>query len=79
MPDQPNLVAGNTVTKGATVRVILSKGPAPRLPDVTGMTIDQATAALQAQQLAIAQGPPAFDETVPPGIVVSWSVPGRPT
>ena len=42
------------------------------------MTIDQATAALQAQQLAIAQGPPAFDETVPPGIVVSWSVPGRP-
>ncbi len=69
VPDQPNLVAGNTVTKGVTVRVVLSKGPAPRLPDVTGMTLDQATATLQAQQLQISQGPPAFDETVPQGVV----------
>jgi eukaryotic-like serine/threonine-protein kinase len=78
VPDQPTLVAGNTVPKGTTVRIVASKGPAPRLPQVTGMTLDQATAALAAQQLAISQGPPAFDETVPAGIVVSWSVPGRP-
>lgn len=78
VPDQPNLVAGNTVTKGATVRVIVSKGPAPKLPDVTGKTLDEATALLAAQQLAISQGPPAFDENVPQGVVVSWSVPGRP-
>ena len=78
VPDQPTLVAGNTVTKGATVRIVASKGPAPRLPDVTGMTLDQATAALAAQQLAVSQAPPAFDETVPQGVIVSWSVPGRP-
>ena len=78
VPDQPNLVAGNTVTKGVTVRVQLSKGPAPRLPDVTGKTLDEATAALAAQQLKISQGPPAFDENVPQGSVISWSVPGHP-
>jgi serine/threonine-protein kinase len=78
VPDQPNLVAGNTVTKGVTVRVQLSKGPAPRLPDITGKTLDEATAALTAQQLKISQGPPAFDENVPQGSVISWSVPGHP-
>jgi serine/threonine-protein kinase len=78
VPDQPNLVAGNTVTKGVTVRVQLSKGPAPRLPELKGMTLDQATAALTGQQLKVSQGTPVNDETVPQGQVVSWSVPGQP-
>ena len=78
VPDQPTLIAGNTVTKGVTVRVQLSKGPAPRLPDVTGKTLDEATALLQAQQLKISQGTPVADETTPAGQVVSWSVPGHP-
>ncbi|MFT3853641.1 MAG: PASTA domain-containing protein [Ilumatobacteraceae bacterium] len=78
VPDQPNLVAGNSVNKGTTVRIIPSKGPAPRLPDVTGQTLDQATATLAAQQLQISQGAPVNDETVLQGIVVSWSVPDHP-
>ena len=78
VPDQPNLVAGNTVVPGVTVQVVLSKGPAPRLPELTGLTLDAATQALTAQQLVIAQGPPAYDETAPAGQVLSWSVPGHP-
>jgi beta-lactam-binding protein with PASTA domain/tRNA A-37 threonylcarbamoyl transferase component Bud32 len=78
VPDQPNLVAGNTVTPGVTVRVQLSKGPAPRLPELKGLGLDAAKQALTAQQLQIAQGAPAFDETVPAGQVLSWAVPGHP-
>ncbi len=78
VPDQPNLVAGNTVTPGVTVRVQLSKGAAPRLPELKGLALDAATQALTAQQLQIAQGAPAFDETVPAGQVLSWAVPGHP-
>ena len=65
VPDQPNLVAGNTVTKGVTVRVQLSKGPAPRLPEVTGKTLDEATAALAAQQLQIARARRRSTRTCP--------------
>ncbi|MCU1504053.1 MAG: putative serine/threonine protein kinase, partial [Ilumatobacteraceae bacterium] len=78
VPDQPNLVAGNTVTPGVTVQVQLSKGPAPRLPELKGLTLDAATQALAAQQLKIAQAAPANDEAVPTGQVLTWSIPGHP-
>lgn len=75
----PNLVAGDTVTPGVTVTVVVSKGPRPRLPQLNGLTLQDATAALTALKLSITQGPPVADETVPVGVVVSWSVPSNPT
>ena len=75
----PNLVAGDTVTPGVTITVVVSKGPKPRLPELTGLTLEAATAALVGQQLTITQGDPVPDETVPIGVVVSWSVPADPT
>ena len=78
VPEQPGLKAGDTVTPGVLVMVQLSKGPSPRLPELKGLTLDQATAALVAQKLQIKQGDPAFDETVPPGVVLSWTVPAHP-
>lgn len=75
----PNLVGGDTVTPGVTITVVVSKGPKPRLPELTGLTLEAATAALAGQQLTITQSDPLPDETVPVGVVVSWSVPADPT
>ncbi len=75
----PNAVVGQQVTPGVTVTVVASKGPRPKLPELTGLTLEQATAALTAQKLKITQGDPVPDETVPIGVVVSWSVPADPT
>jgi len=59
--------------------LFVSTGPAPRpLPELVGLTLDQATAALQKLDLVLQQGHPAFDETVPAGTVVSWMVPDQP-
>ncbi|MFM2076376.1 MAG: hypothetical protein RJA49_266, partial [Actinomycetota bacterium] len=72
VPDSPTLVAGGTVTKGTAVRIVASAGPLPRkVPDLTGATLKDATAALTKVQLKIAKGTPVFSDTVPKGSVVS--------
>ena len=74
VPDSPTLVAGDTVTKGTVVQVVLSSGPEPRIvPELTGTALDVATTALEAQALLIALGPEEFSATIPVGHVVSQS------
>jgi serine/threonine-protein kinase len=65
--------AGERVRKGATVSVLVSRGTAfTPATDVAGMTLDDATAALAADDLALAPEPAQqFSETVAAGLVVS--------
>lgn len=71
VPSVPGAVAGDTVTKGTTVQVIASAGPAPRtVPNLTGFSLADATAAVQALDLVIAQGPDEFSDTIPAGQVM---------
>ena len=75
VPAAPGLKAGDTVVKGTTVQVVVSAGPAPRtVPDLTGKTLADATAAVQALGLVVAQGPDEFSDTVPAGQVLRQDV-----
>ena len=72
VPEQPALKAGDTVTPHTTVSVVLSAGPQPRVvPNLTGMTIADATAALDAQGLLLAQVDPQFSDTIAVGSIVA--------
>ena len=74
IPDSPTLVAGDTVTKGTVVQVILSLGPEPRtVPELTGTALEVATTALEAETLLIAVGPEEFSATIAVGHVISQS------
>lgn len=74
VPDSPTLVAGDTVTKGTVVQVVLSSGPEPRVvPELTGTALAVATTALEAETLLIAVGPEEFSPTIPVGHVISQS------
>ncbi len=68
VPDQPALGAGDTVLPGTAVVVAVSAGPAPRIvPDLTGRTVDEATAELEAQGLVANVLPEEFSPTVAVG------------
>ncbi|MEA3186156.1 MAG: eukaryotic-like serine/threonine-protein kinase [Ilumatobacteraceae bacterium] len=72
VPEQPGLKAGDTVTPKTTVSVVLSQGPQPRVvPDLTGMSIDEATAALATQGLLLVQVEPQFSNTVAAGLIMA--------
>ncbi|MEI7548130.1 MAG: PASTA domain-containing protein, partial [Actinomycetota bacterium] len=74
VPDSPALAAGGTVTKGTKVEVVLSKGPSPlAAPDLTGKSLDEATATLSTAQLLILKGDDVFSATVAPGKVAQQS------
>ena len=71
---QPNLVAGQEVVKGTAVDIVVSQGPAPRVvPDLRGMTIDAATAALNDLQLIVNRADDEFSPDVPLGGVATQS------
>ena len=64
---------GDKILPGSTIDVVVSKGPdRVSIPDgnLAGMTIDEATAALGAQDLVIGQQKRVYDEQVPEGRVV---------
>jgi len=70
VPEQPTLLAGSTVTKGTTVQVVVSAGPQPRvIPDLSGVTLAEATAQLGALGLVVQQGADEFSPSVPAGQV----------
>jgi len=70
VPDSPTLKAGGTVTKGTEVEVVLSKGPNPvAVPDLTGQTLDEATATLEAAGFEVSKGADVFSPTVAVGMV----------
>ena len=68
VPDSPTLLAGANVTKGTAVRLVPSKGPAPRtVPDLTAKTLAEATTTLTDLGLVDNQGADEFSATVPVG------------
>jgi serine/threonine-protein kinase len=70
VPDQPALVAGDTVLPGTSVVVSVSAGPAPRVvPDLSTLTVDQASAQLAALGLSVTVLPEEFSDTVPAGVI----------
>ena len=72
-------VEATSVQQKKPFQLIVSNGPAPRpLPDLVGLTIEQATSSLQLLGLVLQQAEPVFDETIPVGTVISWMVPEQP-
>lgn len=72
--------AGSSAAAGSTVAVFVSTGPKPReLPELNGLTRDEAQAALDDLGLVAEFAEPAFNEGVEEGRVISWTVPGSPT
>jgi serine/threonine-protein kinase len=70
--------AGASLDKGSDFLMVISSGPAPRtLPELNGLTVEQATAALTQLGLVIEQGDPVNDDLVPSGAIVSWTVPAQ--
>src|SRR6185295_14127521 len=64
-------VQGTSLREGSAVTLVPSLGPPPvPVPDLTGMTLDKATAALQAQGLARGDVKQVYDDTIPDGSVV---------
>jgi eukaryotic-like serine/threonine-protein kinase len=64
--------AGTRLREGAIVRVVLSKGPERYLvPDLVGMNIDQADAALAGVNLLLGERSEEFSDSVPAGRIVS--------
>lgn len=81
VPDQPSLVAGDSVVKGAALTLRVSTGPAIRpVPAVVGMTVEEATAALQQAGLVVATSPTKMPSpTVPAGnVAMTDPLPGTP-
>ena len=71
VPDQPTLVAGDAVVKGATINLNVSVGPAPRtIPELIGATPEAATEALTQLGLVAVILPDAVPHpTIPLGTV----------
>ena len=76
VPEQPGLRAGDTVTPNTTVKVVLSAGPQPRtVPNLTGMTIEEATATVEPLGLVLAQLPPEFSNSITTGLIARQDLP----
>ena len=70
---------GQRLDRGADLALIVSSGPAPRvLPEIAGLTIDEARVVLEDLGLVLQEGERVPDEAVAPGIIVSWVVPAQP-
>jgi beta-lactam-binding protein with PASTA domain/serine/threonine protein kinase len=71
--------AGVDLAEGEPFLIVVSDGPLLReLPESTGRPVAEAQQDLVDRQLAV-EVVEAHDEVVPPGIVISWSVPGDAT
>ena len=65
-------LAGDQVLPGTSIALTTSKGPAPRVvPNVVGLTLEDAQAAAAAVQLSVVAGEDVFGNDVPVGIIVS--------
>ena len=72
--DNASLVAGAQVLPDTRIVVTVSKGPEPRpAPALTGLNLEQATAAVDGLQLVLAEGEALFSDTVEPGLIVAQS------
>jgi beta-lactam-binding protein with PASTA domain/tRNA A-37 threonylcarbamoyl transferase component Bud32 len=67
-------VAGHSLREGSAVSVVVSLGPSPvPVPDLTGLTVDQASQRLAGAQLSLGDSTPRPDDNVRAGLIVSWS------
>jgi serine/threonine-protein kinase len=74
VPAQPSLVTGMEVVQGTVIAVVVSKGPEPRVvPQLVGLDVEAATAALVALQLTMVKTADVFSD-VPIGVVAHQSV-----
>ena len=72
VPADTNLTTGSGVEPGTEVAVVVSSGPAPlTVPQLAGLTVDEATAALAELLLSIDVAEAVFDNEVPDGVIVS--------
>ena len=78
--DDASLAAGAQVLPETVVVLTVSQGPEPRpAPVLTGLPVDEATAAVEGLQLVFARGDDVFSNDVPAGVVVSQEpAPGTP-
>ncbi len=71
--------AGTKIKTGGTIVFVVSDGlTLSTLPNVTGQTLDQATATVADSNLDLVVGEEVFDEVIPAGTVISWMVPAQP-
>jgi serine/threonine-protein kinase len=71
--------AGVDLSEGEPFLMVVSEGPLLReLPDSTGKPLSEAQTELISLRMQV-ETVEQFDETVPVGTVISWSVPGDPT
>lgn len=76
IPDAPGVGVGDNVLPGTSVLVVVSAGPAPRtVPDLTNLSLVDATAQLTELGLVVAQLPDEFSPTVPVGVVARQDPP----
>lgn len=70
---------GERLSEGEALTIVVSSGAALAvLPELTGLTVDEADALLRAQGVVLQLGDQPFDETVPAGAIISWTVPDQP-
>lgn len=70
--DDATLVAGDEVLADTTIVLTVSNGPMPRpAPDLTNLTLGEATAALNGVQLVVAEGDAVFSSEIETGRVVA--------
>ncbi len=65
-----SVAPGLKLDPGQTVLVTFADAP-PHVPDVSGMTVDEAKAALQAKGYEVVVGDPAYDDKIAEGKIVS--------
>ncbi len=67
--------AGEQLAEGEPFLIVISEGPELRmLPELSGRSLSDAETALAELRLVALPAVEAFDEEVPPGVVISWSV-----
>lgn len=66
--------SGGVVKKGTAVELVVSRGEQVfEVPDLTGLGVDEARDAVEAQNLVLVEDDPEYSETVPKGQVISQS------
>ncbi len=70
---------GDALDEGGALTLVVSSGPAPRqLPELAGLSADQASQTLAALGLVLQLGDQPFDESVPKGTIISWTIADQP-
>ncbi|MEI6400834.1 MAG: PASTA domain-containing protein [Actinomycetota bacterium] len=70
---------GADLDEGGTLTLVVSTGPAlVELPELTGITIEAASALLSERGLVLQLGDQPYDDLFPIGTVISWTIADQP-